>query len=147
MTHPFSKTFWSCILLPSEKPEKAHLDFPSIKRKRGHRGRQHSSCSDAERSWRRPLKKQQEVPLCSFSHAQEQLPQVPPAFDAAMRFAGQSQRQHVGDSDADLSTFEILQGSQGNGSQALWVLLAEAANAKAEDGLLRSLQRVARLRD
>lgn len=55
----------------------------------GHRGRQHASCSDAERPWRRPLKKQQEVPLCSFSHAQEQLSQVPPAFDAAMRFAGQ----------------------------------------------------------
>src|SRR5258708_15421507 len=99
------------------------------------------------RPWRRPLKKQQEVQLCSFSHAQEQLPQVPPAFDAAMRFAGQAQRQHVGDSDADLSTFEILQGPHGNGSQALWVLLAETANAKAEDGLVRSLQGVDRLHD
>jgi hypothetical protein len=52
--------------------------------------------------------KKQEVLLSSFAHAQEQLPQVPPAFDAAMRFAGQAQRQHVCDSDADLSTFEIL---------------------------------------
>jgi hypothetical protein len=52
--------------------------------------------------------KKQEVLLSSFAHAQEQLPQVPPAFDAAMRFAGQAQRQHICDSDADLSTFEIL---------------------------------------
>ena len=86
------------------------------------------------------MEKQRELPLSSFEHAQEQLPQVPPAFDAAMRFAGQTQRQHAGDSDAYLSTFEILQGSQGNGSQALWILLAEAANAKAENGLVRSLQ-------
>ncbi len=86
------------------------------------------------------MEKQREVPLSCFSHAQEQLPQIPPAFDAAMRFAGQVQRQHVGDSDADLPTFEILQGSQGNGSQALWILLAETANAKAENGLVRSLQ-------
>src|SRR5260370_35177081 len=36
MTLPFSKTFWYCILWPSEKLEKAHLslDFPSIKYKR-----------------------------------------------------------------------------------------------------------------
>src|SRR5258708_24789886 len=87
------------------------------------------------------------MPLSSFEHAQEQLPQVPPAFDAAMRFAGQTQRQHAGDSDAYPSTFEILQGSQGNSSQALWVLLAETANAKAENGLVRSLQGVDRLRD
>src|SRR5258708_13965342 len=93
------------------------------------------------------VKKQQEVPLFRFAHAQEQLPQVPAAFDAAMWFAGQAQRQHVGDGDADLSVFEILQGSQGNGSQALGILLAEAANAKAEQGLVRSLQGVDRLRD
>src|SRR5260221_4099769 len=64
-----------------------------------------------------------------------------------MRFAGQAQRQHVGDVDAYLSTFEILQGSQGNGPQALWILLAETANAKAKNGPVCSLERVDRLRD
>src|SRR5258708_18172909 len=107
--------------------------------------------SEADLGWVQniyhPFKKQQEVPLLPLAHGQEQLPQVPPAFDAAMRFAGQTQRQHAGDSDAYPSTFEILQGSQGNSSQALWVLLAETANAKAENGLVRSLQRGDRLRD
>src|SRR6266849_9534157 len=52
--------------------------------------------SEADLGWVQniyhPLKKQQEVPLFSLAHAQEQLPQVPPAFYAAMRFAGQIQR-------------------------------------------------------